>query len=53
MTQEEKHLLLKDLCARLPYGIKCAFYSSHGVIPSTIIKIDVENEKIIWKSSNY
>ena len=22
MTQEEKHLLLKDLCARLPYGIK-------------------------------
>lgn len=23
MTQEEKDLLLKDLCARLPYGIKC------------------------------
>lgn len=23
MTQEEKQLLLKDLCARLPYGIKC------------------------------
>ena len=23
MTQEEKELLLKDLCARLPYGIKC------------------------------
>lgn len=22
MTQEEKQLLLKDLCARLPYGIK-------------------------------
>lgn len=22
MTQEEKDLLLKDLCARLPYGIK-------------------------------
>ena len=21
MTQEEKHLLLKDICARLPYGI--------------------------------
>ena len=25
MTQEEKQLLLKDLCARLPYGIKCRF----------------------------
>ncbi len=23
MTQEEKKLLLKDLCARLPYGVMC------------------------------
>ena len=23
MTQENKNLLLKDLCARLPYGLKC------------------------------
>ena len=23
MTQEEKQLLLKDLCARLPYGVIC------------------------------
>ena len=23
MTQESKELLLKDLCARLPYGVKC------------------------------
>ena len=23
MTQKEKKLLLKDLCARLPYGVKC------------------------------
>ena len=23
MTAEEKDLLLKDLCARLPYGVKC------------------------------
>ena len=23
MTQEDKSLLLKDLCARLPYGVKC------------------------------
>lgn len=25
MTQEDKQLLLKDLCARLPYGVKCRF----------------------------
>ena len=23
MKQEEKQLLIKDLCARLPYGVKC------------------------------
>ena len=28
MTKEEKELLLKDLCARLPYGIKLGFYDS-------------------------
>ena len=27
MTQEEKQLLLQDLCARLPYGVNCnGFY---------------------------
>lgn len=26
MKQEEKELLLKDLCARLPYGVKCEYY---------------------------
>lgn len=25
MTQEDKELLLKDLCARLPYGVKIIF----------------------------
>ena len=25
MTQEDKELLLKDLCARLPYGVKVAY----------------------------
>ena len=27
MTQEQKDLLLKDLCARLPYGVKVQRYS--------------------------
>ena len=27
MTQEDKELLLKDLCARLPYGVKCAIFN--------------------------
>lgn len=27
MTQENKELLLRDLCARLPYGVKVAFFN--------------------------
>ena len=49
MTQEDKNLLLKDLCARLPYGVKCVFYSKDGYIPSTIIKIDIDNELVSHK----
>ena len=28
MTQEDKELLLKDLCARLPYRIKASYYDA-------------------------
>ena len=28
MKQEHKELLLRDLCARLPYGIKASFYGA-------------------------
>lgn len=35
MAQNEKDLLLKDLCARLPYGVKCAcnknIYTAKGL----------------------
>lgn len=28
MKQEQKELLLKDLCSRLPYGIKASYYGA-------------------------
>ena len=28
MTQEEKQLLFKDICARLPYGVICNLYDT-------------------------
>lgn len=40
MTQEDKDLLLKDICARIPYGVKCSFgvddaiYEVCGVNPT-------------------
>ena len=30
MTKEDKELLLKDLCARLPYGVICEFTYTDG-----------------------
>lgn len=36
MTQEEKDLLLKDLCARLPYGVKVSYYD----LDEEILKCD-------------
>ena len=32
MTQEDKELLMKDLCARLPYETKCAICGASGTI---------------------
>lgn len=31
MTQEEKELLLKDLCARLPHGVKICYTNNHKI----------------------
>ena len=40
MTQEEKDLLIKNICARLPYGVKV----KHGDKPNIF---DLENRGII------
>ena len=32
MTKEQKELLLKDICARLPYGVKCQFEDTIEII---------------------
>lgn len=52
MTQEDKELLLKDLCGRLPYGVKFRYFSefADGEDPefdNTITVIDVANEAIL------
>jgi hypothetical protein len=36
MTQEQKELLLKDLCARLPYGVICN-YNEHSTIKERLV----------------
>lgn len=42
MTQEQKELLLKDLCGRLPYGVKV---EAHGLLKA--IADDYDNRDII------
>ena len=51
MTQEDKELLMKDLCARLPYDVKVQYYDNEtkkleaGTIVSCTIPIDETNQK--------
>lgn len=42
MTQEEKQLLLKDLCARLPYGIKVNVWEY--VNAETLVGLDINKK---------
>ena len=37
MTQNDRDLLLKDLCARLPYGVKVQAFRRHSEEDPTII----------------
>lgn len=48
MTQEEKELLLKDLCSRLPYRVKgCADHGAFkGIVTLRNINIDNDSQPI-------
>lgn len=39
MTQEEKELLIKDLCARLLYGVECEIRRREGCTPVLLDKL--------------
>ena len=63
MTQEEKQLLFKDLCARLPYGIKCqidydneedADLGIERYCDDRIVSVCIETEEIgLYEASEY
>ena len=48
MTQEEKDLLLKDLCARLPYGVicNCVDPKFSGSVDWTLYSINLQDGTI-------
>ena len=39
MTQEQKKLLLKDICARLPYGVKVQINLQSNIYPPITCKV--------------
>lgn len=42
MIQEEKELLLRDLCARLPYGVLCHINGDDTNTPRKLSRIEVD-----------
>lgn len=48
MTQDEKKLLLQDLCARLPYGVKCCYNHKEEIETSM-----TEQEKTDFASGKF
>lgn len=56
MTQEEKQQLLKDLCARLPYGIKVRLQGKPRIVfgvQETLIIVRAKSEKGGWEWDEY
>ena len=62
MTKEEKELLLKDLCARLPYEVKCLVSFDDGTkeimtlktgLPNSFGRWDFDNENCSGCSNNF
>ena len=52
MTQEEKELLIKDICARLPYGVKVRYSSYEAFITCTLQAINpVYNNVDLWSEN--
>lgn len=47
MTQEDKNLLLKDLCARLPYGVILNNPDPYGGNWDELISIDVTTDTVM------
>lgn len=53
MTQEEKQLLLKDLCARLPYKVKGQAVSNGEIYRiSSIISVSPSGESLLMLDDN-
>ena len=44
MTQEDKDLLLKDISARLPYGVKCQIQEDEYIYIGTLCRVEIDSK---------
>lgn len=44
MTEEQKELLLKDISARSPYGVKCQIQEDEDIYIGTLRTIEVDDK---------
>ena len=50
MTKQDKELLLKDLCGRLPYGVKITWNEEHWVtVTPSMYMFICEEQEFTWK----
>ena len=52
MTQEDKELLLKDLCARLPYGVTYYHDTENVVTPKQVLSLTEINNILLGIGDN-
>lgn len=52
MKQQDKELLLKDLCARLPYGVKCVVtFDKYNVFTETLEGVNTAHCRVSTSDS--
>lgn len=47
MTQDDKELLFRDLCMRLPYGVIVDYENCYGGSWDEIIQVDTTNKTVV------
>lgn len=53
MTQEDKELLLRDLCARIPYGVKVRLDTGSKTFDTDLVGLPSNNAVNIHDTENY
>lgn len=53
MTREDKELLLKDLCARLPYHVKCKIWLKDGTTEEGLLDLQHNYDNVLQDAFYY